>query len=154
MQIKDRIKELRRVPAKDIQPNPKNWRTHPGAQVEALRSSLEALGVIDALICRELEDGSLMLIDGHLRRDEMAGQEVDVVVLDVDAQGEAELLMLLDPVGSLAQESETKRAEILAEIDTAPWPDALVSLVGAAGLAPPRRPRRLAAVQFLQHCGA
>jgi hypothetical protein len=29
MNIKDRIRELRRVPASSLRPNPKNWRTHP-----------------------------------------------------------------------------------------------------------------------------
>jgi hypothetical protein len=37
IQIRDRIKEFRRVQAKDLVPNPKNWRRHPAAQVEALR---------------------------------------------------------------------------------------------------------------------
>jgi hypothetical protein len=32
MRIRDRIKELRRVPARDLLPNPKNWRSHPAAQ--------------------------------------------------------------------------------------------------------------------------
>src|SRR5208282_5842706 len=32
MEIKDRVKELRRVRASELVPNPKNWRTHPTAQ--------------------------------------------------------------------------------------------------------------------------
>ena len=40
MLIRDRITELRRVPAKDLLPHPKNWRTHPKAQQEALRGIL------------------------------------------------------------------------------------------------------------------
>ena len=32
MNIRDRIKELRRVRAGDLRPHPKNWRTHPEEQ--------------------------------------------------------------------------------------------------------------------------
>jgi hypothetical protein len=41
LQIKDRIRELRRVPARDLLPNPKNWRRHPKAQADALRGLLK-----------------------------------------------------------------------------------------------------------------
>ena len=36
LQIRDRIKDLRRVRAGDLVPNPKNWRRHPRAQANAL----------------------------------------------------------------------------------------------------------------------
>jgi len=67
--IRDRIRELRRVHARDLLPNPKNWRRHPKAQAEALRDLLAEVGCADALLARELPDGRLMLIDGHLRKD-------------------------------------------------------------------------------------
>ena len=44
IQIRDRIKELRRVRAKELLPNPKNWRRHPKAQAEALRGLLAEVG--------------------------------------------------------------------------------------------------------------
>ena len=66
MQIRDRIKELRRVPASELIPNPKNWRTHPVGQQDALRGVLAEVGYADALIARETPEG-LMLVDGHLR---------------------------------------------------------------------------------------
>jgi len=53
VQIRDRIKELRRVPASELLPNPKNWRTHPVAQQDALRGVLAEVGYADALIARE-----------------------------------------------------------------------------------------------------
>jgi ParB-like chromosome segregation protein Spo0J len=65
MQIRNRIKELRHVPASDLRPNPKNWRTHPKAQQDALRGILAEVGMADACLARELDDGTLMLIDGH-----------------------------------------------------------------------------------------
>lgn len=65
MQIRDRIKSFRRVKARDLRPNPGNWRTHPVAQQDALKAILAEIGWAGALIARELPDGSLMLIDGH-----------------------------------------------------------------------------------------
>ena len=65
MQIRDRIKELRRVPASELMPNPKNWRLHPASQENALRSVLADIGFADVAIARETADG-LMLIDGIL----------------------------------------------------------------------------------------
>ena len=38
--IKDRITGLRRIKASELLPNPRNWRTHPKAQQEALRGIL------------------------------------------------------------------------------------------------------------------
>jgi hypothetical protein len=64
--IRDRIRELRRVRARDLVPHPKNWRKHPRAQAAALRGLLTEIGYADALLVRELRDGALMIIDGHL----------------------------------------------------------------------------------------
>ncbi len=66
MPIRDRIVELRRVPAAELRANPKNWRRHPETQARALRSVLEQVGYAGALLARETAEG-LELIDGHLR---------------------------------------------------------------------------------------
>ena len=65
--IRDRIKELRRVRAGDLRPCPWNWREHPQEQREALEATLAEVGYAGAGLARELEDGSLELIDGHMR---------------------------------------------------------------------------------------
>lgn len=44
MAFKDRIKGFRRVAASSLKPNPKNWRTHPKEQQEALRGVLSEVG--------------------------------------------------------------------------------------------------------------
>ncbi len=67
MQIRDRVKEFRRVAAKELRPHPRNWRTHPAGQRDAMRGVLAEIGFADALLARELPDGSLQLVDGHLR---------------------------------------------------------------------------------------
>ena len=78
--IRDRIVELRRVAAHELVPNPKNWRRHPARQAAALRGVLEEVGYADALLARQLPDGRLMLIDGHLRAETTPDQLVPVLV--------------------------------------------------------------------------
>jgi hypothetical protein len=65
MSLRDRVIELRRVPVDELLPNPKNWRKHPTAQLEALRGLLVEVGFAGAALARQAEDGSLILIDGH-----------------------------------------------------------------------------------------
>ncbi len=90
--IRDRIVELRRVRARDLLPNPKNWRKHPAVQASALRAMLEDIGYADALLVRETPVG-LMLIDGHLRAERTPDEEVPVLVLDV-SDAEADKLLV------------------------------------------------------------
>ena len=71
--MRDRITDLRRVPARELRANPANWRSHPPEQRTALTGMLDRIGVIGAVIARETADG-LELIDGHLRAD-IAGDE-------------------------------------------------------------------------------
>src|SRR4029077_14594024 len=98
MRVKDRVKELRRVKASELRPNPRNWRTHPAEQRIALRSLLAEVGYAGALLARELPDGSLMLIDGHLRAETTPEATVPVLVLDVD-EHKADLIFLThDPL--------------------------------------------------------
>lgn len=89
MNIRDRIKELRRVRAGDLVPNPKNWRKHPESQQNALRGVLAEIGYADALIVRELPDGRLMIVDGHLRAETTPDQIVPVLVVDLAGGGTA-----------------------------------------------------------------
>jgi DNA modification methylase len=102
MEIRDRVVEMRRVRAKDLLPNPKNWRRHPKAQADALRGLLKEIGIADALLVRELDDGRLQLIDGHLRAETLPGEEVPVLVLDLDEAEAEKLLLSLDPLASMA----------------------------------------------------
>ena len=116
--IRDRIKELRRVKAKELLPNPKNWRRHPKAQAEALRGLLGEIGYADALLVRELPDGHLRLIDGHLRAATTPDEFVPILVLDVTDEEEDKILLTLDPLASLAQADPDKVRELLASVTT------------------------------------
>jgi hypothetical protein len=118
IQIRDRIKELRRVRAKDLLPNPKNWRRHPKTQADALRGLLAEVGYADALLARELPDGKLMLIDGHLRAETTPDALVPVLVLDVTEEEADKILLTLDPLAAMAESDSERIKALLATVQT------------------------------------
>lgn len=118
MQIRDRIKAFRRVPARELIPNPKNWRTHPVAQKNALKGVLAEIGYADALLARELEDGSLQLVDGHLRAETTPDQEVPVLVLDVTEEEADKILATLDPLSAMAGTNRELLETLVSGIET------------------------------------
>jgi hypothetical protein len=118
MHIRDRIKDLRRVPAAQLQPNPKNWRTHPKVQQDALKAILAEVGYADALLARETGTGGLMLIDGHLRAETTPDTLVPVLVLDVDETEAEKILATLDPLAAMAGAHAEKLNELLRGVET------------------------------------
>jgi ParB/Sulfiredoxin domain len=118
MHVRDRIRELRRVKASQLRPNPRNWRSHPAAQRDALRGVLAEVGYADALVAWEADDGQLELIDGHLRAETTPDMEVPVLVLDVTADEAAKLLTLLDPLCGMAQTNGDRLSQLLSQVDT------------------------------------
>jgi ParB-like chromosome segregation protein Spo0J len=119
VRIRDRIKDFRRVRASQLRPHPKNWRVHPSAQHDALRGVLAEIGYAGALLARELPDGSLELIDGHLRAEITPEAEVPVLVLDLDDREAAKLLALHDPLAGMAEANGEMLAELLTDVETA-----------------------------------
>jgi hypothetical protein len=115
MQIRDRIKELRRVPANQLRPNAKNWRVHPSAQQDALRGVLAEIGYAGALLARETDDGSLELIDGHLRAETTPDCLVPVLVLDITSAEADKLLATYDPLSAMADINSGTLEKLLAE---------------------------------------
>ena len=101
MEIRDRIKELRRVKASELLPNPKNWRIHPVAQQEGLRTMLAKVGYADAVIVRDTGAG-LMLVDGHMRAEISPDTEIPVLVTDLTETEADEVLATLDPLSQMA----------------------------------------------------
>lgn len=116
MHIRDRIKEFRRVPASQLQPNPKNWRTHPKEQQDALRGVLAEVGMADAVLVRETADGGLMLIDGHMRAETAGDALVPVLVLDVTEAEADKLLVTIDPIAAMASTNNDALKDLLAEM--------------------------------------
>jgi ParB-like chromosome segregation protein Spo0J len=115
MKIRNRIRELRTVRAGDLVPNPRNWRTHPQAQQDALRGILAEIGYADALLARELPDGALMLVDGHLRAETTPDAMVPVLILDINEDEANKLLLLLDPLAAMAEANKEALGQLLLE---------------------------------------
>jgi len=125
MQIRDRIKKFARVKAASLRPNPKNWRTHPQAQQDALRGMLAEVGIADAVIAFPA-DGlgpkgdfkNLMLLDGHLRVDTLPDQLVPVLVTDLTAEEADKVLATLDPLAGMAEADPEKLKDLLNTVES------------------------------------
>lgn len=116
--IRDRIIDFRRVRAGDLAPNPKNFRRHPKRQLERINAALREIGFVGALLTRVLEDGSLMLLDGHARQSLHPDTILPVLVSDLT---EAEVPLFLATFDELAAEAEKDAAaldELLREVTT------------------------------------
>ena len=114
--IRDRVVELRKVPANTIKPNPWNWRLHPQNQRDALAETVEDIGFAGALIARETPDG-LELVDGHLRQDMFGDCMVPVLIVDMTDEEVRRLLATLDPIGAMAQTDTEALTTLLDALD-------------------------------------
>lgn len=115
--IRDRVVDLRRVKASELVPHPENWRSHPKRQRDILADVLAEVGIADAVLAYELADGRLQLVDGHLRADLMADEEIPVLVLDVNDDEARKLLLSIDPLAAMAETSRDKLRELAGSIN-------------------------------------
>ena len=131
-----RIIEYRKVKASDLRKNPANFRKHPGRQVKALRSSLQAVGRITPLLAYDDPEHGLTLIDGHARLDE--NSEWDVAIVDLSPDEARLALTLLDPVSAMAETDKSALESLLHEISTddETVQEYLDNLAVASGVAP------------------
>ncbi len=113
--IRDRIRELRRVKARDIRTNPKNLRKHPPEQQKILKQLIDSIGYVDALIARETDNG-LELIDGHLRRQLTPDMEVPVLIVDLDDDEVDVMLATFDPVTFMAKIDRDRLRDLYEQI--------------------------------------
>ena len=135
MNIRDRIVGLRRIPARELRPNPANWRTHPQSQQDALRGILAEVGYVDALLAVE-RDGGYMLLDGHLRAETTPDAEVPVLVVDLSDEEAAKVLATFDPLSAMAEADGAKLDALLREVETgsAELQQMLADIADKAGL--------------------
>tara|TARA_R110002020_G_scaffold138674_5_gene309146 strand:+ start:3030 stop:3710 length:681 start_codon:yes stop_codon:yes gene_type:complete len=118
MEIKDRVKEFKRIKASDLKANPKNWRLHDSMQKEAMQSVLQNVGMAGAVIVYENKDNEYVIIDGHLRADMNDEQDVPTIILDVD-EAEADLLLATyDPISQMAKADNTMLSDLLKSLKT------------------------------------
>ncbi|MBY0274711.1 hypothetical protein K2Z84_05185 [Candidatus Binatia bacterium] len=116
MHLRDRVRELRLVPAGELRRNEKNWRRHPQRQRDALSAVLREIGYAGAVLAYEAGD-ELKLIDGHLRVDEAGEDDVPVLVVDLTEAEADRLLAIYDPLGAMAETDRVKLAGLLNEAD-------------------------------------
>lgn len=116
--FRDRVKSLRRVRAGDLLRNPKNWQVHGDAQNQAMQEILAAVGFAGACLAYETKGGKLMLIDGHLRLDQVdENAKVPVLVFDVNEQEATQLLATFDAVGKLADVDVEQLRKLVDDFD-------------------------------------
>lgn len=117
MNIPIRIKEYRTLTPDEVAPNPRNWRTHPQAQRDALRGILADVGIVAPVIAYHSERaGGLMLIDGHERM--TVGVPFPAAILDVTDEEADKLLVTFDPITSMAGTDAAKLDDLLRDVTT------------------------------------
>lgn len=79
-----------------------------------MRGLLDEIGYANAILVRELNDGQLMIIDGHLRAETTPDMMVPVLILDVTDDEADKLLLTLDPLAAMA-ESDAERIKALLQ---------------------------------------
>ena len=115
--VRNRNREIRRVRAGELLAHPANHRLHPPAQKAALEGILKEIGFVGTLVACELNDGRLRLIDGHLRQESLRpDDEVDVTIVDLDAEERDKILATHDAVGAMAEIDRDKLESLLAGI--------------------------------------
>lgn len=100
--MRNRVKELRTVPASSLKPHPKNPRKHGAQQRQAMSDVLRELGFADAILAYE-SGGELIVLDGHMRREEAGDANVPVLLLDLTDQEAEYFLATHDPLTALAE---------------------------------------------------
>jgi hypothetical protein len=116
--IRDRVVEMKKIRGSDLVPNPRNWRLHPYAQRQAVRESLESVGIADRLLAyySERNDGQLTLIDGHGREEDFGELTWPVLILDVNDEEADQLLATLDPMTAMAETDSEALASLIDDV--------------------------------------
>jgi hypothetical protein len=118
--VRDRIVEVRRVRAGDLEPHPGNWRDHPDAQAEAMAGVMREVGDVGVLLAwhSERNGGKLTLIDGHLRRGIAPDHEYMVAVTDLSDAEADYVLVTHDPLSAMAQADAAALDALLASVQS------------------------------------
>ena len=116
-QIRNRIRELKNVRAADLIANPLNWRAHPEQQRTAMTAILAEVGMVDALLVREVEGGQYEIIDGHMRAALMPHEEVPCLVLDVTPEEATKVLLTFDPLAAMAEANAANLDALLRQVE-------------------------------------
>jgi DNA modification methylase len=100
----------------DLVGNPRNWRTHPQAQRDALAGVLDEVGWVQDVIVNKRTG---YLVDGHARVAVAAQRgeaSVPVVYVDLSEDEERLILATLDPLSAMAEADDDALADLLAAV--------------------------------------
>ena len=119
--------------------NPRNFRTHPASQTDALAGVLSEVGVVQNVIVNARTG---FVVDGHARiaLALRTGQpSIPVTYVDLSEDEEAVILATLDPLSAMAGTDAAKLEDLLREVSTG---DAAVqamldALATEVGIVPP-----------------
>ena len=109
---------IRYIKGRDLLPNPANWRTHPIAQLNALRGIFAEIGMVDVLKGVETVTGQTMLIDGHARAGILPDNDVPVLILDITDEEAKKILATFDPLGAMAEADAEALNKLLDEVQS------------------------------------
>lgn len=105
------------VPAEQLLANPRNPRSHPKKQRDALVGSMRELGII-APVLVNLRTG--YLIDGHARVEEITSVDpsrpMPVVFVDVSPEQEAKAIAVFDRITEMADVDKERLESLLREV--------------------------------------
>jgi ParB-like nuclease domain len=112
--------DLKKVRASELVPNPKNYRSHNDTQRQVLSEIFDEVGIAGAELVRVLPDGRYMLIDGHLRQEEILSrgdQLVPVLITDLDEDEADAVLATFDPISRMAGFDASAMERLVADIE-------------------------------------
>lgn len=113
----NRIVGYGEAPPDQLLANPKNFRRHPNMQREALRGSLDSIGVIAPVVVNQVTGH---LVDGHARIEEYLSAglpSVPIIYVELTEEEEALALLALDPIGAMAVNDNRALRALLDEVD-------------------------------------
>lgn len=137
--MRSRIVSFKMVAPGELVEHPDNWREHPNTQKAALREVLQRVGIADVLLAyKSPTTKKLTLVDGHLRRELLAGQEkVPVVILDLNDHEARAVVASHDPIGAMALRDDDLYEQLLGAVEeSADFAD-IVRMLDADGWSPP-----------------
>ncbi len=115
----NRIKGYELVPVNQLQAHPYNARRHPAKQREALRGSLDTLGIIAPVIVNTTTG---YCIDGHARIEEALTQDdnqsLPVIYVELSEAEEAQALASYDFITTMAEYDKDNLSVLFAMVQS------------------------------------
>lgn len=137
-EIRNRVKEVRKVRFGSVAAHPRNPKRHPDNQRDAFRGAVREIGFASVPVAYYRGD-VLTWCDGHLRGSEVADYEGEVAILDItDAEADM-LLVTADPIAYLAQTDAAALEALLRDVQTSDivLQQMLANMAEEAGIVPP-----------------